>query len=84
MAILCEFADEDEDHWACFTDILEYTQIKGLDIFDAHVAAICITHRVGELWTQDKGFRRFKGLKVRNPFVDDLSVGVLAEEVAAE
>lgn len=84
VAILCEFVDEDYDHWACFTDILEYAEIKGLDVFDAHVAAICITHRVGEFWTLDKGYRRFKGLKVRNPFVDGLGVGVFAEQVAAE
>ena len=67
VAILCEFADEHEDHWACLTDILDYGEFKGLDVFDAHVAAICITHRVGELWTQDKGYRRFKGLTIRNP-----------------
>jgi toxin-antitoxin system PIN domain toxin len=79
VAILCEFADEDDDHWACLTDILEYTQIKGLDVSDAHVAAICITHRVGELWTQDKDYGQFRGLKVRNPLVDDLGVGVFAE-----
>jgi toxin-antitoxin system PIN domain toxin len=84
VAILCEFADKDHDHWACFTNILEYAEIKGLDVFDAHVAAICITHGVGELWTLDKGYSRFKGLKVRNPFTDTLGVGVFAEEMAAE
>jgi uncharacterized protein len=84
VAILCEFAGEDEDHWACFTDILAYAKIKGLDVFDAHIAAVCITHRVGELWTNDKGYSRFKGLTVRNPLIDDLCVGVLAEQGAAE
>jgi uncharacterized protein len=85
VAILCEFADEDEDHWACLTDSLDYAEIEGRDTFDAHIAAVCITHRVGELWTQDKGFRRFKGLKVRNPLSPSaLCAGVLAEEGAAE
>ena len=68
VVVLCEFADEKDDYWACFTDIVQYTAIKGRHTYDARVAAICITHRVGELWTQDKGFRRFKGLKVRDPF----------------
>jgi predicted nucleic acid-binding protein len=67
VAILCEFADEDEDHWACLSDILDYAEIKGLDVFDVHIAAVCITHRVGELWTQDKGYGRFKGLTARDP-----------------
>lgn len=67
VVILCEFADEYDDHWACLLDILQYTQIKGLDVFDAHAAAICITHRVGEIWTQDKGYGRFKGLTARDP-----------------
>jgi uncharacterized protein len=84
VAVLCEITDEDYDHWACFTDILEYTQIKGLDVFDAHVAAICITHGVGEFWTLDKGYRRFKGLKARNPFTAESRAGVFAEQVSAE
>jgi uncharacterized protein len=67
VVILCEFADEDEDHWACLTDILEYAEIKGLDVFDARIAAVCITHHVGELWTNDKGYGRFKGLTAKDP-----------------
>lgn len=67
VVILCESAGEDGDHYACLTDILDYAQIKGLDTFDAHVAALCITHRVGELWTQDKDYRQFKGMTARDP-----------------
>jgi uncharacterized protein len=86
VAILCEFANEDEDHWTCLTDILDYAQIRGVDTFDAHILAICITHGVGELWTQDKGFRRFKGLKIRDPLspLPGLRAGVFAEQRAAE
>jgi uncharacterized protein len=73
VAILCEFADEadedepGDDYWACFVDILEYAEIRGLDTFDARIAAICITHHVGELWTQDKDYAQFKGLRARDP-----------------
>jgi uncharacterized protein len=86
VVVLCEFADGDDDYWACLTDILTYTEIKGRHTYDARVAAICITHRVGELWTQDKGFRRFKGLKIRAPLspLPGLGVGVFAEQRAAE
>jgi uncharacterized protein len=67
VVVLCEFADDEDDYWACLADILEYTEIKGRHTYDARVAAICITHRVGELWTQDKGYGRFKGLTARDP-----------------
>ena len=37
---------------------------------DAHIAALVVEHGVRELWTTDKDFARFPGLRVRNPFVD--------------
>lgn len=72
VAILCECVCEEHDHWACFTDILDYAQIKGLDVFDAHIAALCMTHGVGELWTQDKDYGKFRGLTARNPLTGTL------------
>jgi uncharacterized protein len=33
------------------------------------VAALCSRHGVQELWTADRDFGRFPGLKVRNPLV---------------
>jgi uncharacterized protein len=36
--------------------------------FDAHVAARCVEHGVSELWTLDRDFARFPGLRVRSPF----------------
>jgi hypothetical protein len=35
---------------------------------DAHIAALCIEHGVTELWTLDRDFARFPGLKIANPF----------------
>jgi len=35
---------------------------------DAHIAALCIEHGVRELWTLDRDFARFPGLKIANPF----------------
>ena len=35
---------------------------------DAHIAALCVEHGVTELWTLDRGFARFPGLKIANPF----------------
>ena len=43
--------------------------VSGPMIHDARIAAICIDHGVSELWTADRDFRRFPGLRLRNPLV---------------
>ena len=35
---------------------------------DAHSAALIVEHGVSELWTADRDFARFPGIRVRNPF----------------
>lgn len=35
---------------------------------DAHIAALALEHGVAELWTLDRDFSRFPGLRTRNPF----------------
>ncbi|MEX0691116.1 MAG: TA system VapC family ribonuclease toxin [Gemmatimonadales bacterium] len=37
---------------------------------DAHIAALALEHGVRELWTRDRDFRRFPGLRVRDPFAN--------------
>jgi uncharacterized protein len=34
---------------------------------DAHIAALAVEHGVSELWTADRDFARFPGLRSRNP-----------------
>jgi len=43
-------------------------QAAGNLVHDAHIAALCIEHGVAELWTADKDFARFPGLRSRDPF----------------
>jgi uncharacterized protein len=43
-------------------------QASGNLAFDAHIAALCVEHGVSELWTLDRDFARFPGLRVTNPF----------------
>jgi len=35
---------------------------------DAHIAALTVEHGVRELWTSDRDFARFPGVRVKNPF----------------
>ncbi len=37
-------------------------------VHDAHIAALCIEHGVSELFTMDRDFSRFPGLKATRPF----------------
>jgi len=37
-------------------------------IHDAHIAALVIEHGARELWTTDRDFARFPGLRIHNPF----------------
>ena len=37
-------------------------------VHDAHIAALVMEHGVRELWTGDRDFARFPGLRIRNPF----------------
>jgi toxin-antitoxin system PIN domain toxin len=37
-------------------------------VHDAHIAALVLEHGVRELWTTDRDFGRFPGLRLRNPF----------------
>jgi toxin-antitoxin system PIN domain toxin len=60
---------ESEDHWERLSSLLRAGRIAGPKVHDARVAAICFQHGTSELWTIDRDFSRFPGLKVRNPLV---------------
>ena len=44
-------------------------RVEGAMIHDARIAALCHHHGVQELWSADRDFTRFPGLKVRNPLI---------------
>jgi len=37
-------------------------------VHDAHIGALCMVHGVSELYTMDRDFSRFPGLKIIRPF----------------
>jgi len=57
-----------EDTSRVLREVLAESEVRGSDVHDAHIFALCLEHGVRELLTADKGFRRFRGLKVRDPF----------------
>ena len=43
-------------------------RVRGNDVPDAHLAALMRQHGVTTVYTRDRGYRRFEGLRVRDPF----------------
>ncbi|TAG71203.1 MAG: PIN domain-containing protein [Burkholderiales bacterium] len=57
------------DHWHTLHEVLTRSGAVGGAVHDARIAAICIENGVKELWTADRDFAKFKGLKSSNPLV---------------
>ena len=55
-----------ESHVPIFQHIAKEAQVTADEIPDAHLAALAIEHNA-QLCTHDRGFRRFKGLKIIDP-----------------
>jgi toxin-antitoxin system PIN domain toxin len=60
---------EMEGYWPQFRQAIEAGRVTGGQIHDARVAALCHLHGIKELWTADRDFTRFPGLRVRNPLI---------------
>ncbi len=56
-------------YWSRLQELLRSTRASGPKVHDARIAALCFDHGITELWTADRDFSRFPGLKVRNPLV---------------
>ncbi len=41
---------------------------RGKDVTDVHIAALMRQHGVGTIYTRDRDFRRFDGIRVEDPF----------------
>ena len=61
---------EGPDHFADLAAAIVGGRVSGPMVHDARVAALCLGHGVSELWTADRDFGRFKGVKIRNPLLD--------------
>jgi uncharacterized protein len=60
---------ETNEHWETLSRVLTESKVVGGATHDARIAAICIENGVRELWTADRDFAKFKGLKSSNPLV---------------
>ena len=60
---------ESPGYWPVLRPLLAAGHAVGPLVHDARVAALCLHHGVSELWTADRDFGRWRGVKVRNPLV---------------
>ena len=56
-----------DEHWRHLRRLLGESGAHGGQIPDARIAAVCEEAGVSELWTADRDFSRFPGLRVHNP-----------------
>jgi len=60
---------ESPSHWTTLRAILLESAITGPRVHDARIMALCRQHGVRELWSADRDFSRFAGVRVVNPLV---------------
>jgi len=60
---------ESELHWENLRDMLLTARVTGPMVHDARIAALCKQHGVAQLWSADRDFSRFAGVRMHNPLV---------------
>ena len=60
---------EQPEFWRRFRSVATDAQPSGNLVPDAHLVALMRENEVRTIWTQDRDFRRFKDIEVRDPFV---------------
>lgn len=61
---------ETDGYWSALRELIEKGRLAGPIVHDARIAALCEVHGVATLWTADRDFSRFGGLRVHNPLLD--------------
>ncbi|MBM3762135.1 MAG: type II toxin-antitoxin system VapC family toxin [Acidobacteria bacterium] len=65
LKMLCETAG----YWDALKRTVLGGRLKGAQVHDARIHAICVSHGVEELWSADRDFTRMRGVRVVNPCV---------------
>ncbi len=61
------FLGEGDGYLERLGEVVRSSHVTGAMVHDARIAALCLQHGVSELWTADRDFGRFAGLKTHNP-----------------
>lgn len=61
---------EQEGFWGVYREATRDLSVRGNDVPDAHLAALLRQHDVPTLYTNDRDYRKYDFLTVRNPFAE--------------
>jgi toxin-antitoxin system PIN domain toxin len=61
-------AAEDAGFWRLFRSVASGLVVRGNLVPDAHLVALMRQHGVSTIWTHDRDFLKFSGIRVRDPF----------------
>jgi hypothetical protein len=59
---------EGDGFWETYRRVTSKLAVRGNLVPDAHLVSLLVQNGVATLWTHDRGFRRFEGIQVRDPF----------------
>ena len=59
---------EGDDFWQVYGAVTSAIVVRGNLVSDAHLVALMRENGVGTLWSHDRDFRKFEGVRVRDPF----------------
>ena len=59
---------EADGFWNTYQDVASRVPVRGNLVPDAHITALMQQHGVSNIWSHDRDFRKFTGIKVRDPF----------------
>ncbi|CAN5878456.1 type II toxin-antitoxin system VapC family toxin [soil metagenome] len=59
----CRVLNPLDGFWTQFETVVSEAKVDGNALFDAQIVAVCRQHGVDEILTEDRGFRRFNGIR---------------------
>ena len=59
---------EDDRFWDRFREVADDVRPTGNLVPDAHIVALMLSHGIRTIWTRDRDYRSFSGIRVRDPF----------------
>lgn len=64
-----------EEFWRIYRRVADEVKPRGNLVPDAHLVALMHQHGISTIWTNDRDFRKFSGITVKDPFDDRYSAG---------
>ena len=59
---------EDDGFWGRFVEVADDVAPTGNLVPDAHLVALMLANGVRTIWTRDRDYRKFRGIRAHDPF----------------